>query len=244
MDGYDGKEYDYTNSYEALINMYGLGNRVAEVDFSFTDDWELVCAHDFSTWDGETEVVDCITGKDFSGGKIYSEFTPLTFSELADFMRNNPDLYIITDVKEFNLLACERISEIAPDLKDRFIIQIYHSEEYEPVRLLGFPYIIWTLYMTAGPEWDIQVIKDAFIRYDLLGVTMREDWADGTADFTGWSDDPGWIHGTELFDSMVNMNVPVYVYTVNDKKKIQDLIYYGVDAIYTDNTDNIWLRKL
>jgi hypothetical protein len=40
-----GEEVIYTNSLEALINMYDAGNRICEIDIRETSDGVLVCAH-------------------------------------------------------------------------------------------------------------------------------------------------------------------------------------------------------
>ena len=149
-----GEKVAYTNSYNALDNMYRLGNRVCEIDIRQTGDNVLVCAHGDDRYLADGCCLPAsATENEFLSVWIFDEFKPMSVQMLAQYMREHNDLLIITDiVHDDNLEICGRIARDYPDLKSRFIIQIYHEAEYEPVAELGFPYIIYTLYRADDDE--------------------------------------------------------------------------------------------
>ncbi|OOF13202.1 hypothetical protein BZG79_08415 [Salinivibrio sp. MA427] len=98
-----------------------------------------------------------------------------TLSSLALWLENNPGKKIVTDVKEKNIDALRLIAERYPELKSRFIPQIYWPEEYKMVSELGFDNIIWTLYRFGG---DIEDILNHLEKMDLYALTMPRGKAD------------------------------------------------------------------
>ncbi len=147
IEGRDGTRYTYTNSIDALNNFVKNGNMISEIDFIWTSDDKLVCAHD---GDGFASGVDTggmpVTEQEFLTKKVFGEFATMGVDDLANFLRDNENIYIVTDIKDDNILGCKYLAEHCPDLLDRFFIQIYHYNEYEWIRQLGFNYIILTLY--------------------------------------------------------------------------------------------------
>ena len=121
-----------SNSVEALeecARSFGESGGLVELDFNFTSDGELVCIHDWSP-----EYIDgieygiALSYDEFMSSEIYWNFTPLDLSYVASFLRANPEIYIVTDIKTDNVAGAEKIAADYPDLKDRFIIQIYSAD--------------------------------------------------------------------------------------------------------------------
>lgn len=56
-----------------------------------------------------------------------------------------------------------------PDLRSRFVPQIYQPEDYETVRELGFDDVIWSLYRFSGDDPSVPAWLG---RMDLLGLAM------------------------------------------------------------------------
>ena len=228
--GVDKKVYSYTNSKEALINSYSFGNRIFEVDFCFTSDNALVCAHNGNSWVAGIETEGILSEKDFLNQKIYGYFTPMSLDDLAEFMIENEEMYVVTDIKSIvpnaNYNGCKYIKDNYPQLQDRFIIQIYHIDEYEPIKKEGFNNIIFTLYETSETERKPEVLKENFDKYDLLGLTFWDSWCYG-----------------EWFEQIKELNVPLYIHTVNDKNEMISAYKKGISAIYTDNVVNEWIKK-
>lgn len=169
-----GERVNYTNSYEGLLQLWEAGNRVCEFDFRETSDGVLVCAHGNSTEFAEgTGLPPHASSEEFMAAKIYEEFTPMTAADLTAFMREHPELIVVTDVKDDNLAVCRRLAGDYPDLRERFIMQIYHAEEYEPIREMGFPFLIFTLYRTGDAEAaPCRLIRFAH-SHELVGFTFR-----------------------------------------------------------------------
>jgi glycerophosphoryl diester phosphodiesterase len=204
-----------TNSLEALENAYNQGNRVVELDFNFTSDGQLACTHDWYSYDGTP------TLEGFYEQWVYPPLTPMTITEVAAFMHEHPDLHIVTDVKDQNISAAQYIQEHHSDLTDRFIIQIYNEEEYQPIRELGFKNIIFTLYCTP---YEYKTDTDHLVRFawknPLLGYTFAYELCD--------------IEG--YVKNMRYAGVPLFIHTVNDFADQQAYFDMGISGIYTDNT--------
>jgi len=216
VDGYAG-----SNSLEALQQAYEAGHRVIEMDFQFTSDGELACIHDWYrqyTKAVETDGV-AISLEQFLSMPIYDRFTPMSLEDLAVFLREHPDLYIVTDIKTDNIAGAEKIAADYPDLQDQFILQIYHGDQYEPARQAGFEYIIYTLYAL---DWFSKTDTDALCAFaaehKLLAYTFSYELCRVE----------GYLEG------MLQAGVPLYVHTINGEEEAALYFSMGFSAVYTD----------
>ena len=155
-------------------------------------------------------------------------------------MRENEDFLVVTDIKDSNLDGAAYIAKTCPDILDRFIIQAYQCDEYEPLRELGFKYVLWTVYRYAPGDDNYDEVVLAFVDHDFIAVTFWESWLYGLS--TDRETELSWLHGSDFFETMKCMTVPVCVHTVNDLEDMERDIDQGVSAIYTDNTDNGGVR--
>lgn len=218
----NGKRYTYTNSAQALLNAYRAGHRVIEIDMSQTSDGHLACIHG---WSGK--YADAVTDgvplslEEWRRAKIYGEFTPLSLESVADFMRQHPDLYIVTDVKDDNTAAAAIIAETCPDLRERFVIQIYRDEEYAPVAALGFPHIIYTLYnLSNAKKLDTAHWREFAGEHALVGYTIPQKWFERE----GYAEE------------LLKAGVPLMVHTVDKQEEMDACYAAGVTAVYTNIT--------
>ena len=212
-----------SNSVEAIeecARNFGEDGGIIELDFNFTSDGELVCIHDWSPEYIEGIEMDVALSYDeFMSSEIFWNYTPADLSYVASFLREHPEIYIVTDIKTDNVRGVEKIAEDCPDLLDRFIIQIYSEDEYAPVRECGFDNVIYTLYMLP---WHEKVDTVALAKFEkshpLVGFTFPAELCDIDGFLVG----------------MLETGVPLYVHTVNDATEA--LTYYarGIDGIYTD----------
>lgn len=234
--GNDGVEYTYVNCLEALNNSLERNNHFIEVDFDWTSDNKLVCYHYLN---------EDITEKTFLDTKDYDQFTRMSLDTLADVMKMNPDLYVVTDIKGENVEGCKYIADRYPELRSQFIIQIYHDNEFEPVYKQGFGYIILTLYGTYPEEREIPRIRANYAEHDYLGITFWDSWTKDRPDFFEGIgiEELNEKYVDAFYRSVREIGMPVYVHTVNDRDTMVEEIELGVSAFYTDNTDNEWLRK-
>jgi hypothetical protein len=130
-------------------------------------------------------------------------------------LKSHPNAYIVTDIKHDNIKGLNLITRQINNYKDRIIPQIYQPHEYQPIRDLGYRFIIWTLYKFQGDQ-DL-VLKHA-AEMDLLAITMPKTRAE-----------------KGLATSLKPLGIPTYVHTIN---KLDEVILYktqyGLSSVYTD----------
>lgn len=213
-----------SNSLEGLVNCAERG-LWAELDFSFTEDGYLACIHDWSERfvDGASSA-EPLTLEEFLSSEVYGIFTPISLDEAAEVLRKYPDLTIVADIKERFDEAAELIAETCPELKDRFVVQIYEAEQYDTVRNLGFERIIYTLYrLTWAEKTDCAALARFAEEHELVGFAFDEELCR--------------VRGYPT--AMQETGVPLYVYTVNDKGSME--LYRGMGiGVYTDEINAIY----
>lgn len=215
-----GEVYYGGNSYEGLKLCYDAGQRFVEIDFSFTSDGTLACIHGWyeSFSDGITNKVP-LSRDEYMRCKIYGHFTPMCLDTLAEFMKEHPDLCVVTDIKDRNVEGARMIAETYPELVGQFIVQIYQKEEYEQVRELGYENIILTLYKLSNDEkTDVPALAEFAQAHKLFGISFPA----ALADLDGFV--PGLRQsGTRLF-----------VHTVNGEQTCKKYYDMGISGVYTD----------
>lgn len=98
-------EFAYTDSKEALENSYNNGFKIFEADIKLTSDNKLVCVHGWTEKDykerlgieynEESPIMDYDT---FMSSKIQGKYTTLSFKELAQFIEQHNDMYVMIDI--------------------------------------------------------------------------------------------------------------------------------------------------
>ncbi|KGF69618.1 hypothetical protein LL06_09820 [Hoeflea sp. BAL378] len=196
---------DYSNSKEALAQSLAHGFELFELDFNWTADGELVIGHDWATeyryWN-RLEWGDWVASLLAApSSRRYQEATPrfgltrLSLDALLEWLRQNPGR-IVTDFKTGNIEGLARIAERAPELRHRFVPQIYAVPEYRAVRALGFDDIIFTTYRLP-PTAELFAEID---RFDLFAVTVPADDLATAA---------GVVSANRIFTHTINQPVPL-----------------------------------
>ena len=227
----------YTNSKEALENSYQNGVRYLECDFSITADHQLVACHDWDfwySWEHDTENTDekyVPDFEEFMTTKVRTRFTALSGEELMLFMKQHPDIYIITDTKDsspatlgesFKALVELSQKNECEDVLDRFIIQIYNLDMYEIVQeIYPFPNYILTLYQLGfnGEENRMEGFAKFCMLHDIDVITMG-----------------GYLYSDKLLEIADRYGLQIFVHTINDEDEIKAFIDKGV-GVYTDKTE-------
>ncbi len=225
LDGIDesnvARTYDGSNSAEGLAQCLDAGCEVVELDFSFTADGELACIHNWHkeySADIENEVP--MTLEAFLGTEIYANFTPMWLGSLAETLRENEGLYIVADIKDDLIPALEKIAAACPDLKNRFVVQIYDGSQYDDVRELGFEYVIYTLYrLDWEGKTDWRALGEFAEKHPLIGFTFSYELCE--------------VEG--YVDGMLKSCVPLYIHTVNGDEEQRKYFDMGISGIYTDD---------
>ena len=218
-----GDEVIYTNSLDALKNMYNAGNRFCEIDIRETSDGVLICAHGDETHlaNGSDLPADADSAA-FLSERLFGEFQPMSVEMLAAFMCEHPDLVIITDAQGDNLKISQKLADSWPDLLDRFVIQIYHEREYDPIREMGFRNLIYTLYRADDEERNLWEIAHFSETHELVGVTIQKEQ----------------FYSMKNRIAMAHCGVPFMFHTVNDGAEIEAMLQKPyVAAVYTDQTE-------
>lgn len=213
--------YDGSNSLEGLMQCSEAGTRFVELDFNFTSDGELVCLHDwYKQYADAITDYEALTLEEFLDASIYRNFTPICLDDVAQWLRDNTDSYIITDIKDDNPRGLAKIADDYPELKKRFIVQIYAEEEYDVARELGFDYIIYTLYrLDWAGKTDWRHLDEFEAEHPLVGYTFN---------YTLIHDAAGYL------DGMLSIGVPLFIHTVNGDEEQGKYFEMGIDGIYTD----------
>lgn len=219
----DGKSRAYTNSAEALVHAYRAGQRVIEFDITMTTDGHLACIHDW-LHEFSPNIADGVplSAEEWLNSRVKGDLTPLCAESLAGFMREHPDLYVVTDVKDDNVAAVQELAQVCPDIQDRFIIQIYKESEYEKVQGCGFTNIIYTLYnLDQATKMDYERLTSFAASHPLIGYTYPLSYFQ----LEGYNEG---IAGT---------GVPLFVHTVNGAEAQEACYAAGITAVYTDDVD-------
>ena len=219
-----GEQVSYTNSKEALENLYKQGNRFCEIDLQETSDGMVICGHgdERELVYGTGLPVDA-SGADFLRSRIYDEFTPMSLADLAGFMLQHPDLTVITDVKTDNVRMCRRLAEDFPSLRDHFIVQIQLPEEYDIIRTLGFRYIMYPIFKTPDARRDVLSLAIFARRHELVSLIVPNGY---------YSPDAKLRLASEI------IGVPIVLHTLNDDWETSYYLNHNLAlAVYTDRTD-------
>ena len=86
------------------------------------------------------------TASEFAQARSPTGLESLILDDLLIWMRDHPDVLVVTDIKPENLAGRQQLARNAPDLAARFIPQIHGPEEFVPARSLGFDRLIFTVY--------------------------------------------------------------------------------------------------
>ena len=215
--GIDG--LDYTNSKEALENTLSNNVRYIEIDFLYTSDNELVCMHSWKEqWGTETAP----TLQEFLSGKIYGKYTPMTASDVVQYMEEYPDLYIIIDTKSSEYLKIMsdlvELSSFNTDITDRFIIQLYDS---------GIKEQILEIYPFSDNNFLFTAYKfRSRLSNKIMNICYDENIFIVTVPYGDWDQ--------ETIDLFKSKNITVYEHTVNRPDQANEELQKGVNGFYTD----------
>ncbi len=206
----------YTNSKEAIDRSFENGYKFIELDFEWTTDGDLVLIHEWKEKVEElfSEEPKMYSTDEFKSFNMIKGLTQMSLEDLAEWLHEHKDVYIVTDIKSDNIEALKLIKKGYPDLIERFIPQIYKLDEFIPVQGLGYNNIILTLYASSYPDEEL---IDFIKRHEIFAITMPAERAK-----------------TELPAKLKSENIFVYAHTINDPELRKELEEKGVDGFYTD----------
>ncbi len=207
----------YSNSLDALEAGYRRGYRLFELDFSWTSDQQLALIHDWEqSWARLFAEQGVPTAERFRSARMSEgRHRQMMLDDLLAWLGQHEDAFVVTDVKEHNVEALQRIAGDAGELATRFIPQIYDPDEFDAVRALGFRHLILTVYRSKLGEPElVEWARSA----DLWALTVP-DYRVARGEFAV-------LAGTAA--------PPIFVHTVNSAERWQWLRDNGFHGIYTD----------
>ncbi|EHL15415.1 hypothetical protein HMPREF9629_01910 [Peptoanaerobacter stomatis] len=215
-----------TNTLQAMNSSYARGNRILEIDFDWTTDGKIVQLHDWASFKKLTGDVFSnsyyMKYEEFKNKKMINSLKQMSIDDTLEWLKNNTDAYIVTDVKEDNMengniKALTEFANSSKEIQSRFIPQIYDTVQYQKIKDLGYKNIIYTLYRTEQSPYGVLEFAKC---NDLFAVTM----------------DNLYRVYTTLPELLTNNGIRVYIHTENDKTKAKAYINgqkaYG---IYSDD---------
>lgn len=227
-------EFAYTNSKEALENSYNDGFRIFEADVKLTSDKKLVCVHGWTEGDykerlgieynKENAIMDYDT---FMSLKIQGKYTPLSFKDLAEFIKEHQDMYVMIDIGSKSYEETKEIyTKIVEDCNNnkkvlqRLIVGGHTTEMIKAVKEC-YDFDIINLYWPKKSKREEKInTKEKFAEYcKQNGITSLSVAADR------YDDDFG--------KYMKKNNIIVYVFTENEESKAKDILK-NADLVGTD----------
>ena len=202
------------NCLEAFHESYAKAFRIFEMDLAMTKDKKIVIFHESPGMKASE-----IDHQEFMTLRYADTLTMIDIETIFSLMQEYPDAYFITDAKENFTEIHQELVKLAkekyPEALDRIIPQIYRPADLEILQsLYDFPDIIYTLYMT---EPDDQIV---------LGFLKNQDSITAITERDGRYND-------DFAQRLRDMNVSLYVHTVNDKDRISEMLDKDV-GVYTD----------
>lgn len=210
----------YTNSLDALKKTIKRGEKIVEIDFTFTKDGVLVCNH---------ACQNKITLKKFQSKKVNGIYTPLTANEAIKRLVKAGNIYLVVDAKDADIKRvykelndlCVKQGSKGKAYRKMIIPQLYKKSDYKKVKSV-YPYknYIFTMYKlikTTPIESCVNgVIK--FCKKNGISVLTIEK-----AKVT-----------SEIVEKANAAGIKVATHTVNDYSEYEYFKNMGVDIIYTD----------
>lgn len=221
----------YLNSKEGFLKAYESGCRLFEVDLAETSDGTWVCRHTWKQslgqWKGDAKKV--LTEKKFCAAPLYGKYTPMTFRDLAELLKDYPDAYILIDAKKYssrnydNTVAdygtyLEIAREAAgEEVLAQIIPEIYNESMFEGAASVypftSYMYSLWQEYTIE----EMEKIADFCKEKGIPAVTVN---------YQHWT--------TEVQKLFEKRGLTVFLYTLNDLEKAKVFVKEGVAGFCTD----------
>lgn len=220
--------YLIANVLGGIEESYNQGNRVFKANLAFTGDEVLIVEQEF-----ESKVDEKEESKEEKVGNLPSFYANLkddklkqeilTFDEICKLLEKYKDIYIVTDTKQDSTIANEKVfnyivehaKQVNSDILKRMIIQVYSEEMYRQV-METYPFQS-VIYVANPLETNQDKIIDIIKKTGIKAVAI--DCSQVTAALTGKLND---------------LDVYVYVQTVNKASDLEEYIMNGIRGFYTD----------
>ena len=226
-----------SNSKEALDLSASQNIKYIELDFSTAKNGDLVLIHDWHTSHYRyfsyipflSELYKQENPKQTKNVSTFKRrwmkfgLTQMSLNDLIIWMKKNPDVKIITDIKQDNVTNLKVIYDQAGPLARNIIPQIFAPEEYESVKAIGYTDIIYSNYMT---KLENQALVSLMAERDLFALTVPIKTATPSLiSAANQADTPVFVHKLSRSTPITLLNTPEGADTLKAR---------GISGIYTD----------
>jgi len=209
----------YTNSKEALQTALACGIRTIEVDFLYTSDGELVCAHE---WQDLLDSDTVPTSAEFYSLKIYGKYTTMHAKDIIAAMAEYDDMYLIIDTKEKDRVQVIRdlVSLCNGDdsIIRRLVVQLYDRGCKDQI-LAIYPFsdenFLFTCYY-FGSRRTTEIMQLCYDENIRVITVPNSKWDQDTLDF------------------FIDKGFIIYEHTENRPDRANRALQRGIHGIYTD----------
>ena len=209
----------YTNSLEALNKSISRGVKTVEIDFIYSTDNVLICAHN-----SRLEGYKPMTAEEFRNFKIGGKYTTMTADEALSILAQHKCYLVVDSKNRGEAKVYKELLSLCDEMeiswyKNYIIPQIYSVKGYKKFQsIYKFKYGIFTMYkLKSKGTKTIKKIARICKRHKLVACCNYRLYTKETA---------------EIFR---RNKVAAAVYTVDRKKKANALIKRGARYIFTDN---------
>ncbi len=199
--GIDGKYY--SGSLEAWDLSYERGNRVFDVDLSFTSDGVLVVRHEW--FDNLEDDSLCAMAQsninidtngqlryykpyyrmnieEFKQTKPFQSYTPLTCEDMINYMAAHTDLYVALDMKDDLLSSYQYVVRQAREMDlesilQHVIVSVYDVELHDSIMAI-YPFQNWVLRQHYIHERNYCELLYECLKYNIPVVNISSYYAD------------------------------------------------------------------
>lgn len=209
----------YTNSAEAIAKSLSENQNFIEMDFRYTSDGHLVCAH---AW-YDVYVDDYMpTLAEFLATPVQGKYTALTAGDVIDIMVQNPQMYLVTDVKDEDTLPSVitelvNLADRDSQVLDRFIVQLYTGHEKSDIQ---------AIYPFADSQFLFTTYKWGIWQHEVAAICNEENISVIAVPYEEMPDEDAAY--------MQELGFTVYEFTVNRADYARQSRDRGISGFYTD----------
>ena len=223
----------YSNSREAFLYNYGKGNRLFEIDLSYTSDGELVLWHSWTSNRINSSVKKGYVPSlaKFENMLVFDKYDSLTYRDLLELMDDYPDVYFVMDTKitnsteirkQFTKMVAIAYEMDLSHVLDRMIIMIYSKDMFKITSSI-YPF---TQYVLTGYKYFKEKPTTAQVK-----AAIEYSAANGIDMISMW--DYWWK--PEYLEMAHSAGLTVQLHTVNSAESAKNYVLQGVDYITTDH---------